>query len=84
MKKVILTSLLLTAGLLATENQNGAMHKYGATSGGQESQNLYQNRNQHQYQYDTENSNQGQQKQMRLRDGSGGGMMHRGGGKGRH
>ena len=98
MKKMIITSLLLSAGLLASGssqmNQNRVMdkeayrtqmkNKYGAGSNEKRYQYQNQNRNQHQYRYNSGASGQGQQMQMRSRNGSGGGMMQRGGGgKGR-
>jgi len=93
----MITSVLLTAGLLASGStqmqQNRVMdkeayrtqmkNKYGAGANEQRYQYQKQNRNQHQYRYGSGSSGQGQQMHTRSRLG-GGSMMQRGsGGKGR-
>jgi len=95
MKKSILATALLTVGLLATDFSQMTIEELNAMRGTvptderdafrAEIQNRLQVMTSEERQaYAAErrnNSDQGQGSMQRLRDGSGGGMMHRGGGK---
>lgn len=95
MKKFILAAGLLTVGLLATDFSQMTMEELNAMRGtvSTEERDAFRAEMQSRLQamtpeerqaYSAErrnNSDQGQGSMQRLRDGSGGGMMHRGGGK---